>query len=561
MESKVQAPLPPVNHRPPDYMKNDEAVDDDENTLQAFLKHSYTISLIEKVLAGDLQELTEQYMHLIAGADTVYAWAHTQINTDAFHSSVLMHSLREIFEMPAVLNDPPESECLNFAFMKHFMKACRDEWDNICHRDEVWFMRSAVENVWYWFRQWYLYHHLGAVLVERKKLVMMSYKFKKGAAETSTKKANYAAIKCNELQEVEAAVKALHRYELKVRAEKERQEEAKKKKEQAAAIKRQKQRHADKIKADARKWDGFEVYKFIDRNDDDDIKDEGYDDEYKAERWGTKAGGLYENNEADAENKLKDKRRNQARDKAKDDGKGRDKRRAQAGDNQKGRDQTGHAGTDEKKLECLPDTAGLDTDEYEYSEESDTDDDDGAKGAVKDDDAVRTVKDDGPKRGAINDDDGTQGADDTYEYSDSDDDDGAKGAVKDDDDGVRNVKDYDGRGNADDDGAKSKRAVKNDDTKTADDIYEFINDDDDGGKSKRAVKNVDDTKSADDIYIDSGAETAINDAKRGNDDGSDGRGRSEDERAINEHEQARDDQSDMTLCHSMTSSFAMVYKC
>ena len=43
MQRKVQAPLPPKDHRPSDY-KQDDAVNyaDDESTFQAFISFNYT---------------------------------------------------------------------------------------------------------------------------------------------------------------------------------------------------------------------------------------------------------------------------------------------------------------------------------------------------------------------------------------------------------------------------------------------------------------------------------------------------------------------------------------
>ena len=217
IKKQTLAPLPAVADRKNDiplseYKYHDNVLKAAGNynigdaTAKAFFNDAYTRDFIDTCYIN-VDKFNGEYYHLICGADSIWAWGHEQMETIAFNSREIMEKLIITFGLTKCLKRHPTAK-RNFRLMRYYFKEWREAWNAV--KDVNYKEQSAEDNLWSFFRYWFCYNRMGALLCYRADLVKSEFEFASKPATRSNREPSYP-LKGSE--EVEDGLMILYKYE------------------------------------------------------------------------------------------------------------------------------------------------------------------------------------------------------------------------------------------------------------------------------------------------------------------------------------------------------------
>ena len=217
IKKQTLAPLPAVADRRNDIPLSEYKYHDNvlkaagkynigDATAKAFFNDAYTRDFIDTCYIN-VDRFNGEYYHLICAADSIWAWGHEQMETSAFNSKEIMEKLIITFGLTKCLKYHPTAK-RNFRLMKYYFREWGEVWNDV--KDVNYKEQSAEDNLWSFFRYWFCYNRMGAMLCYRADLVKSEFEFASKPATRANKEPSYP-LKGKE--EVEDGLMVLYKYE------------------------------------------------------------------------------------------------------------------------------------------------------------------------------------------------------------------------------------------------------------------------------------------------------------------------------------------------------------
>ena len=192
VRSKTMMPrIPAKDRRRADYAMNDDqggsyfaqAADDDitvqyklNNTLAGFMEDSYTKQFIHECNVN-VKLFLQVYLIYIAQADILTQWFYDNLTTLAIEPVILFVYLEHAnIQWPASLVDRG-AKYYTYKTLRYFIRAVRDDFIvNRIARHE-WYDHSHEDNLWSYFKKWFLDEKLAPLIYRRAQLCESKYVF------------------------------------------------------------------------------------------------------------------------------------------------------------------------------------------------------------------------------------------------------------------------------------------------------------------------------------------------------------------------------------------------
>lgn len=147
-------------------------------TWKAFKDDKYVSELI-RVYFIDIKMFKKKHYDSIKAADALWRLTHEQLHTTAFNPAVIMDRLIVAFDFPPALSDAYSYH--SYKFLKNYIKEWMKEW-KLMEGGTNWSSKEPIENLWIYFKAWFLNYRLAPVLCARAGLVDAEYPFRKESA-------------------------------------------------------------------------------------------------------------------------------------------------------------------------------------------------------------------------------------------------------------------------------------------------------------------------------------------------------------------------------------------
>lgn len=207
----------PAGTQPPSQPFDPEEVKDDSadqcalnRVLSAFLNDKYTKDFIEKCSINK-NDFLQFYLVNIAQADVLISWLYENLTTLEMQPAVIFNYCAVIgIEWTSLKDRGPRY--YTYKTMKYYFQSIKDEWNvNRMGRNQ-WQDYSDTDNLWCWFKKWFIENQVAPLIYRRAQLVKQHYRFIEKAIHKADKL--YEKFYRPYGAELDDALYTLHKWEL-----------------------------------------------------------------------------------------------------------------------------------------------------------------------------------------------------------------------------------------------------------------------------------------------------------------------------------------------------------